>query len=288
MQTRSRTHSHLQVQANAQTHTCTHWSKSQIRETELWVTDLAKVAYGAQPNHTRQIQFNKLSVRRERDRDRESLHFTEKAFVSSEYFTETHESEFLSLQRLRMKKKWLKERKKQRRGRKGECCPLLSSTVYFSSVSWNRITPICLNTKTKNNPFKYSDPCTHVLIYSSTHSYSGLYITLSPIRLLIHSFALSLLLIQVTRSEFANWWFNPRIHLLFTHLVIHLFFQSFAPQPLTPLLVHHVFHFNFLWDQQTNWPHPRKPKPVVICRLSKPPEAALIKTSTVFLLLTPT
>lgn len=71
---------------------------------ELWVTDLAKVAYGAQANHTGQIQFNNSppsignKTQEERDRRgegkkgargrRESLHFTEKAFVSSQHFTE--------------------------------------------------------------------------------------------------------------------------------------------------------------------------------------------------------
>ena len=39
------------------------------RHRELWVTDLAKVAYGARANHTRQIQFNKLSVHRERRKE---------------------------------------------------------------------------------------------------------------------------------------------------------------------------------------------------------------------------
>ena len=41
------------------------------RDRELWVTDLAKVAYGAWPNHARQIQFNNLPVHRERDIERE-------------------------------------------------------------------------------------------------------------------------------------------------------------------------------------------------------------------------
>lgn len=55
---------------------CTHAHLGQRRgsgrDRELWVTDLAKVAYVAWPNHTRKIQFNNLLVHGEQEREGES------------------------------------------------------------------------------------------------------------------------------------------------------------------------------------------------------------------------
>lgn len=62
---------------------------------ELWVTDLAKVAYARGPNHTRKIQFNKLPVHWEQRIEMggvQSLHFTKKTPVSSEYFMKMREN----------------------------------------------------------------------------------------------------------------------------------------------------------------------------------------------------
>lgn len=119
---------------------------------ELWVTDLAKVAYVRGPNHTRKIQFNKLPVHRERRMERgreggQSLHFPEKTPVSSESFTKIREnkkeesSEFLSLERLQIK---------ERGGKKGgvkrkqgdECYPSLCYRVYFSLLCQLLIPPM--------------------------------------------------------------------------------------------------------------------------------------------------
>lgn len=77
----------------------------------------------------------------------ESLHFTEEAFVSSEYFTEMRENEkqgaekFLSLMRLGMKEG---EKGRKTEGEmRDERWPLLSYQVYFSHVYWLLITPTC-------------------------------------------------------------------------------------------------------------------------------------------------
>lgn len=185
-------HTHIHTYRCRQSYRCTHAHLGQRRRSErdreLWVTDLAKVAYGARPNHTRQIQFNNLPVHRERERERgreESLHFTEKAFVSSEYFTEMRE-------RMRNRGFWVsfspeikdergrKEKEKTEGEMRDECWPLLSYEVYFSHVYWLLITPTCLNIKaactgtvTLSFPHMTKDSLTHTVIFS-THFLNNL------------------------------------------------------------------------------------------------------------------
>lgn len=94
---------HAQVHAHRcrQSYRCTHLGQRPRSEgdRELWVTDLAKVAYVAWPNHTRKIQFNSLPVHREQEREgerhrkRAQFAFCSKGFVSSEYFTEMRGNE---------------------------------------------------------------------------------------------------------------------------------------------------------------------------------------------------
>lgn len=205
------------------------------------------MAYGG-PGQTTPGKSNSttsLSTGSDRERERESkesLHFTEKAFVSSEYFTEMKEweaadCEFLSLRRLRMKDG---EREGENRGgNEGWVLAFALLLSLFLSCG-----PAAYHTnmfKWKSGTYSHSDPFFTGWKNMRENCYSGSFFHLS-----VHLFLIFQLLkwLILPRNPSFTHIFHHSIHFFINPPFASVSFINSIPDSFTCSFSHWHFHLH--------------------------------------------